>query len=173
MLLLIRIKEYTEFDVIYHPQIIRTKKISKQKPLSIIRDKLQHNRKLSDEECSLLITLPLFKVKESEADLTEEICRYISEKKHCIPQHLYDEMVLAMYLNIEEYADDEKEEKLLEMINMAESYQGVISEIKNEGRFDAEKSIIIRLLKKHSLEDVASLLERNSSEILSILNKVD
>ena len=78
-----------------------------------------------------------------------------------------------MYLNIEEYADDEKEEKLLEMINMAESYQGVISEIKNEGRFVAEKSIIIRLLKKHSLEDVASLLERNSSEILSILNKVD
>lgn len=171
MLLLIRIKEYTEFDVTYHPQIIRTKKISKQKPLSIIRDKLQHNRKLSDEECSLLITLPLFKVKESEADLTEEICRYISEKKHCIPQHLYDEMVLAMYLNIEEYVDDEKEEKLLEMINMAESYQGVISEIKNECRLDAEREFIIELLQTFTLEEISKYLHREKSEIEKILRK--
>ncbi len=27
---------------------------------------------------------------------------------HCIPENLYGEMVLAMFLNIEEYVDEEK-----------------------------------------------------------------
>ena len=61
----------------------------------------------------------------------------------------------------------------MEMINMAEAYQGVISEIKNEGRNEGRRSIISRLLKNHSVEEVAELLEMKSSEILSILNKVD
>ena len=76
---------------------------------------------------------------------------------------------------------------------MAEAYQGVISEIKNEariegriegrndglnegrnqGRDEGKKSIIIRLLKKYSVDEVAELLEMKSSEILNILNKVD
>ena len=96
-----KIMEYTKLDITYHPQIIKTKKINKQKPLSTIRDKLQHNKKLTEEEISLLITLPLFDIKEGEADITEEICGYIKLKRHCIPENLYDEMVLAMFLNIE------------------------------------------------------------------------
>lgn len=176
-----KIKEYTKLDITYHPQIIKTKKINKQKSLSIIRDKLLHNKKLDEYESSLLITLPLFDIKESEADITEEICGYIKVKKHCIPEHMYDKMVLAMYLNIKEYVDVEKEDQLLEMINMAESYQGIISEIRNEGRneginegmINGEKNIILRLLKNHSLEEVAELLEMKSSEILNILKKVD
>ena len=78
-------------------------------------------------------------------------------------------MVLAMFLNIEEYVDEQKKEKLLEMINMAEAYQGVIAEIRNEGK----KSIISRLLKKYSVEEVSEILEMKSSEILNIINKVD
>ena len=165
-----KIREYTKLDITYHPQIIKTKKINKQKPLSIIRDKLQHNKKLTEEEISLLITLPLFDIKESEADITGEICGYMKYKRHCIPENLYDKMVLAMFLNIEEYVDEEKKEKLLEMINMAEAYQGVISEIRNEGRNKERKSIIIRLLKKLSVEEVAELLEMKSSEIEDMLN---
>ena len=104
---------------------------------------------------------------------------------YCIPENLYDKMVLAMFLNIEEYVDEQKKEKLLEMINMAEAYQGVIAEIRNEarndglnegrnqGRDEGKKSIIIRLLKKYSVEEVSELLEMKSSEILNILNKVD
>ena len=104
---------------------------------------------------------------------------------HCIPENLYDGMVFAMFLNIEEYVDEEKKEKLLEMINMAEAYQGVIAEIRNEarndglnegrnqGRDEGKKSIISRLLKKYSVDEVAELLEMKSSEILNILNKVD
>ena len=71
------------------------------------------------------------------------------------------------------------------MINMAEAYPGVISEIRNEarndginegrnqGRDEGKKSIISRLLKKYSVEEVAELLEMKSSEILNIINKVD
>ena len=87
-------------------------------------------------------------------------------------------MVLAMFLNIEEYVDEEKREKLLEMINMAEAYQGVISEIRNEarnegineGRNEGRRSIISRLLKNHSVEEIAELLEMKPSEIEDILN---
>ena len=150
-----KIMEYTKLDITYHPQIIKTKKINKQKPLSTIRDKLQHNKKLTEEEISLLITLPLFDIKEGEADITEEICGYIKLKRHCIPENLYDEMVLAMFLNIEEYVDEEKKEKLLEMINMAEAYQGVISEIRNDGinqgRDEGKKSIKVGMKEKRVL----------------------
>ena len=90
---------------------------------------------------------------------------------------MYDKMVFTMFFNIEEYVDEEKREKLLEMINMAEAYRGVIAEIKNEarieGRNEGKKSIISRLLKKHSVDEVADILEMKSSEILSIINKVD
>ena len=87
-------------------------------------------------------------------------------------------MVLAMFLNIEEYFDEEKKEKLLEMINMAEAYQGVIAEIRNEarndglneGRNEVRKCIITRLLKKLSVDEVAELLEMKPSEIEDILN---
>lgn len=39
-----------------------------------------------------------------------------------------------MYLNIIEYVESDKQEGLLEMINMAQTYQGVIAQIKNEGK---------------------------------------
>ena len=82
-------------------------------------------------------------------------------------------MVLAMFLNIEEYVDEQKKEKLLEMINMAEAYQGVITEIRNEarneGRNEGRKCIITRLLKKLSVDEVAELLEMKPSEIEDIL----
>ena len=97
---------------------------------------------------------------------------------YCIPENLYDKMVLAMFLNIEEYFDEEKKEKLLEMINMAEAYQGVIAEIRNEarndglneGRNEVRKCIITRLLKKLSVDEVAELLEMKPSEIEDMLN---
>jgi hypothetical protein len=181
-----KITEYTKLDITYPPQIIKTKKINKQKDLSIIRDKLEHDKELTMTECSLLIALPLFELKESEAEITEEICRYIVGKKHCISKDIIDEMTMAMYLNIIEYVDDERQEELLEMINMAETYQGVIAQIKNEGKTQwinkgrndgiteginkGERNIIIRLLETHTIEEVATLLGMETSEIL---NKIE
>ena len=56
---------------------------------------------------------------------------------------------------------------------MAEAYQGVIAEIKNEarieGRNEGKKSIISRLLKKYSVDEVADILEMKSSEIEDML----
>ena len=99
------------------------------------------------------------KSRKSESEITEEICTYIKNKKHCIPQEIIDEITLAMYLNIIEYVESDKQEGLLEMINMAQTYQGVIAQIKNEGFEDGknkgERSIILRLLKNHTFEEVA------------------
>lgn len=61
---------------------------------------------------------------------------------------------------------------------MAESYQGVISEIRNEarndgineGRNEGRKCIITRLLKKLSVDEVAEILEMKPSEIEDMLN---
>lgn len=180
-----KIKEYTNLDITFHPQIIRTKKINKQKPLNIIRDKLQNDKKLTEEESSLLVTLPLFDIKESEADITEEICNYIKHKKHCVSEETLEKMTLAMYLNIQEYVDDEKRKELLRMINMAEAYRGLIAEIKEEGKNEAwdeawdkawaagERNIIMRMLDDYSLEEVAKFLKMTSSEISNKIKKVD
>ena len=188
-----KITEYTKMDITYHPQIIKTKNINKQKDLSIIRNKLHNNEKLTTTESSLLIALPLFEIKESESEITEEICTYIKNKNHCIPQEIIDEITLAMYLNIIEYVEIDKQEGLLEMINMAQTYQGVIAQIKNEGFEDGknkgfeggknegfkdgknkgERNIILRLLKNHTFEEVAKLLEIKEAELSNILNKVD
>lgn len=69
-----KIKEYNKFDITYHPRIIKTKKINKQKDLKIIRDKFNNNQKLTCEECSLLIALPLFELEESESEIVSEMC---------------------------------------------------------------------------------------------------
>ena len=166
-----KIKAYTHFDVTYHPQIIKTKTINKQKDLSIIRDKLSNNKKLTDLECSLLIALPLFELKESESEITEEICTYITDKKHCIPDDIFDEIVVEMYLNIVEYIDDEKQDELMEMIDMVESYNGLISQIRNEGRNNGKKEVINDLLKNFPIDVVAVLLSKKKSEIEEILKK--
>ena len=86
-----------------------------------------------------------------------------------------------MYLNIIEYVESDKQEGLLEMINMAQTYQGVIAQIKNEGKDEwtnrgmkkGERNIILRLLKNHTFEEVAKLLEIKETELSNILNKVD
>lgn len=65
-------------------------------------------------QCSLLITLPIFDVKEDEAEIVDEICNNIKEKKHCIPEKEFEGIIMGMYLNIIEYIELKKQEKLLE-----------------------------------------------------------
>jgi hypothetical protein len=64
---------------------------------------------------------------------------------------------------------------------MAETYQGVIAQIRNEGFNagrdegfnDGERSIILRLLENNTLTEVANILHMKTSEILDIINKED
>jgi flagellar biosynthesis/type III secretory pathway protein FliH len=69
-----------------------------------------------------------------------------------------------------------------QMSNMVGTYQGVIAQIKNEGKTqwinkgitegikEGERNIILRLLETHTLEEVANLLKMETSEIL---NKIE
>ena len=78
-----------------------------------------------------------------------------------------------MYLNICEYVEDGEQEELLEMINMAQHFEGVIAQIKNEGKVEwmneARKELIMELLKSLSIDEVCSLLHRDRTEIERIL----
>ena len=177
------INKYTDKPITFHPHIIKTKTINKQEDLSTLRDKLEHNNKLNTYDCSLMIALPLFKLEESEAKITEEMCRNIKEKKDCIPNEELDKLTLAMYLNILEYIDEEKQEKLMEMIGLAEKIEGVIAQIRNEGerkgkiegriegKREGEKNIIKKLLKKYSPEEVCTILNIEKTTLTNILKE--
>ena len=168
-----KITEYQELDITYHPKIIKTKKINKQKDLIEIRDKFDSNSKLTPMECSLLIALPLFDLKESEAQIVEEMCHYIKGKKHCIPKDELDGIAIGMYLNIVEYIDSEKQKKLMEMINMEGRTKGVFEqwkeEQKNQGITQGEKNIIRELLKTHSIKEISKMINKSEVEIQKIV----
>ena len=169
------IKEYGEAQLKFFPVIVKTKKIKKQKDLKVIRNKFKREKMLTIAECSLMIALPLFDVGESESVIVEEICKYIKYKKNCIPEEKFDEIIIAMYLNILEYIDDDKQEELLEMINMAETVKGLVERIKAEGiaegKVEERKNIIGRILDFHSLEETAKILRMDEMEILRIIDK--
>ena len=120
-------------------------------------------------ECSLLIALPLFDLKESEAQIVEEMCHYIKEKKHCIPKGELDGITIGMYLNIVEYIDSEKQEKLMEMINMERRTKGVFEQWREEERQKAEKNIILELLKNNSIGEVSKMINKSKVEIQKIV----
>ena len=83
-----------------------------------------------------------------------------------------------MIFQIIEYVEEEKRDELLEMINMAEKVQGIIAQIKNEGRSEGRnegrsegrQEIISGLLKNHGIEEVARLLGMKTSEILKMVD---
>ena len=166
---------YKNKPLIFCPRIIKTKTINKQKDLSILRDKFKHNYKLNPYDCSLMIALPLFKTEESEAEITREMCEYIKEKKNCIPADEVDDVVLAMYLNIIEYIDEEKQDELMEMIGLSEKIEGVISEIENNAREDGEKKgerkIIKKLLKTFTEDEVSKILDIEKTTLLTLIHK--
>ncbi|MBQ7927590.1 MAG: hypothetical protein IJ287_02425 [Methanobrevibacter sp.] len=113
-----KIKDFTELDITFHPEIIKTKLINKQKDLKTIREKFNGNIVLTSMECSLLIALPLFDIKESEAEIVEEMCSYIECKRNCIPKDKIEEVTLGMYFNILEYIPQDRQDELMEMIDM-------------------------------------------------------
>lgn len=172
-----KITEYTELNITYHPKIIKTKRINKQEDLKIIRNKFENNIQLNSIECSLVITFPFFDLKESEAEIVEEMCRNIKYYPECISNDRLDENILGMYLNILEYIEVEKKDNLIEMIDMATRTEGVFAKMKreerNEGRtegiIEGERNIILELLKTKTLTEVSNMLNKDVSEIQKII----
>lgn len=154
-----RIKEYVKLDLTFHPRIIKTKKINKQEDLNLIQNKFENNKMLTFEECSLLVTLPLFELDISEAEIVIETCEYVKSKKHCIPKEMYDKVVVGSYLNIVEYIDEDKHEELMEMIGMAEKAKGVLQMYKEEMKEEFEKEIEIakKLKGLHTPEEISKI----------------
>ncbi len=152
------ITEYEVSDIRFCPTIIRTKLINKQKDLKVIRDKFENNKLLDSRECSLLIAFPLFELGVSEDEIVEEMCRNIAQKKDCIPDDELDVIIIGMYLNIVEYIEVEKQEDMLELIDMESRTEGVIEGLINQGVIKGRKSVIDLLLKNNSRADVAKLL---------------
>ena len=136
-----RIKEYVKLDLTFHPRIIKTKKINKQEDFNVIQSKFENNEKLTFEECSLLVTLPLFELDVGEDEIVSETCRYIKSKRHCIPREMFDKVVVGSYLNIVEYIDEDEQESLLEMIGMAERAKGVLQMYKEEMKEEMKEEV--------------------------------
>ena len=128
-------------------------------------------------QCSLFITFPLFELNEKESKIVEEMCNNIKFKKHCIPKEKIDEIIMAMYLNILEYIEPDKIDNLMEMIEVTTRTEGVIAKMKreernigkNNGITQGERNIILELLKKYSLTEVSSMIEKDESEIRKIV----
>lgn len=80
-----KIKEFRDWNVTFHPDIVQTKKIDKSKDLKSILDKFENNEKLTSRESSLLVALPLFETGVDEDILVETFCEYIKYKSECIP----------------------------------------------------------------------------------------
>jgi hypothetical protein len=165
-----KIKEYTEFDITYHPRIIKTKTINKEKDLKRIRDKFENNKVLSSEECSLLVAFPLFELNVLESEIVDEMCHNIKFKRNCIPDEELDGIAIGMYLNILEYIDLEEQDKLKEMINVDGRTEGVIGKFKREERIKAERNIIRELLKSYTVDEVSCMIHRKPSEIRNIIS---
>ena len=177
-----KIKDYSELDITYHPQIIKTKQINKQKDLRIIREKFKDNKVLTSTECSLLIALPLFELKESEAEIVEEICECIESKKDCLPQDKLEEIVFGMYFNVLEYIPKEKQDKLMEMISMNDlksrgDFAKMREELRKEG-FEQGIELVLektlpKLLETMTPEDISKEFEISLERVLEIKNSYE
>ena len=169
-----KIKDFTELDITFHPKIIKTKLINKQKDLKLIRQKFKDNIVLTSMECSLLIALPLFDLKESEAEIVEEICRYIKFKKNCIPKDLIEEISLAMYFNIVEYIPKDKQKELFEMINMTDiKSKGDFAKMKQEEMKKGMEKGIKKGMKKGIEKTIPKLLEIMTPQEISKEYNID
>ena len=179
------VDSYSTQFIKFSPLVLKTKSVDIQKDLLTIRDKFNNNQMLTKKECSLIIALPFFESDEDEGELIEEFCYYIKNNKENIPQDQLKRIVMGLYFDIVGYVSEDKQQELMEMINMATVYKGVVSEIKKEGERNGEirgvrrgkrigerralRRVISRLLKNSSYPQVAKQLEMDEREVRKIM----
>ena len=86
---------------------------------------------------------------------------------------------MGLYLGIVGFVDEEKQDDLMEMINMTTVYKGAVEELQKEAARNAERKgerngqrrIISRLLKNSSYCQVAKQLEMTESEVRRIMRR--
>ena len=170
-----KLTTYTDFDIRYSPRIIKTKMINQQKNLKAIRNKFVNNIKLTSLECSLLIALPLFELKESDESIVREMCNMLKDKRNCFPDDELDGVIMGMYLNILEYVCEDEQEELMEMIDVTATQQGIVQTLINQGKEigsdNGKRELISNLLSSHSLDEVALFFHMSKKDIIEILEK--
>ena len=149
----------------FFPPIFRTKLHNQEKYLNMIRDKLNNNKHLTLKESAFLSIAPIFEVGCDEGELVEEICHYIKNKKEYINSKVYEGLIIGMYLNIIEYVDEDKQENLMEMIDLMPTLTGEFGKIRQESKVECAKKIIVPLLKVYSMEELSGILDMSVSEI--------
>ena len=177
----------------FFPPIFRTKLHNQEKYLNMIRDKLNNNKHLTLKESAFLSIAPLFEVGCDEGELVEEICHYIKNKKEYINSKVYEGLIIGMYLNIIEYVDEDKQENLMEMIDLMSTLTGEFGKIRQEGKAEGmaegilegkaegkaegiaegkvkgAREVIIPLLEVYSIEALSPIINKSISEIREIL----
>ena len=113
------LKEYkiSETDIIRHIYIYFSKE-EVIKRFKNVRDKIENNETLTEEETLDIGLLPLFAPKENSQEITEKMCELIRKNKH-IDYELKREISFILQIMVFKYFEDsEKREELLEEINM-------------------------------------------------------
>lgn len=177
------IKSYSTPFFEFKPLVFKTKTFDIQKDLLTIQNKFNNNEMLSDRECSVLVALPFFESGEDEGEIIEEFCHYIKKNRENIPKDNLKYIIMGLYLGIVGFVDEEKQDDLMEMINMTTVYKGAVEELQKEAARNAERKgerkgerngqrrIISRLLKNSSYCQVAKQLEMTESEVRRIMRR--
>ena len=155
----------------YHPTIFPTKMLDKTQDLKTLRNKLNNNVMLTEEDCALLVACPLFETSCDEKSLTKEVCNYIKNKKNLIPEDELHKAILGTYLNIVEYIEINRQNKFIEMINMATVLTGVVDDLKEMGAKETTEKHILNLLEVFSVSDTAKYLKVSEDEVRRVSNK--
>ena len=113
------LKEYkiSETDIL-RPIFIYFTKEEVMKRFKNVTDKIENNRKLTEEETLDIAFLPLFAAKENSQEITEKMCELIKKCKQ-IDYELKREISFILQIMVFKYFDDSKKrEQLLGEINM-------------------------------------------------------
>ncbi len=113
------LKEYkiSETDII-KPIYIYFPKEEVIKRFKNVRDKIENNKTLTEEETLDMAFLPLFAAKENSQEITETMCGLIKEYKH-IEYELKREISFILQIMVFKYFENpNKREELLGEINM-------------------------------------------------------
>ena len=76
---------------------------------------------------------------------------------------------MGLYFGIVGFVDEEKQNELMEMINMTTVYKGVVRELEKKGERRGKRMIISRLLEHSSYPQVARQLGMDEREVRKIM----
>ena len=72
-----------------------------------------------------------------------------------------------MYI-LEHYTNINKQKELIEMMTMEEETQGIIAQLKNEGRNEGKLEVLEFLLKSHTIEEITNIFGMPFEEAFNV-----